>query len=173
MGKIMLATGMIVGLAYATEFFIAWYSGNPYEGFVFKNRAFGPLGWGFWTMVSCNVLSPQILWFKKMRTNMVVLFLVSVAVTVGMWFERFEIIITSLTRDYMPSSWHSFMPTKIDILMLIGEFGLFFTLFLLFIRFLPMVNIAEVKAVMPQAHAHDVGQVQRVPEAAETAGARA
>jgi molybdopterin-containing oxidoreductase family membrane subunit len=154
MAKVMLATGMIVGLAYTTEFFIAWYSGNPYEGFTFINRALGPIGWGWFTMMTCNVLIPQLLWVKRLRTHMPTLFFVATAVTIGMWFERFEIIITSLTRDYLPSSWGSYGPTAVDILMFAGSFGLFFTLFILFIRFLPMINIAEVKAVMPQAHAH-------------------
>jgi molybdopterin-containing oxidoreductase family membrane subunit len=158
MAKVMLATGMIVGLAYSTEFFIAWYSGNIYEGFTFLNRAFGPFGWSFWTMVTCNVFIPQILWFKKVRTSDAGLLIASVSVTIGMWFERFVIIITSLTRDFLPSSWGSFWPTAVDLLMLLGSFGLFFTLFLLFIRWLPMVNIAEVKAVMPEAHgAHGHG----------------
>jgi len=152
MAKIMLATGMIVGLAYTTEVFIAWYSGNPYEGFTFLNRAFGPYAWSYWLMFSCNVFIPQTLWVKKWRNNMTWLFIVSAVVTVGMWFERFVIIITSLTRDFIPSSWGPFWPTWVDLGMLAGSFGLFFTLFLLFVRWLPSVNMAEVKAVMPQAH---------------------
>jgi len=154
MAKIMLATGMMVGLAYATETFIAWYSGNPYEGFTFYNRQYGPYGWSYWVMVSCNVVIPQLLWSKKVRTSVWALFVLSIFVNIGMWFERFVIIITSLTRDFVASSWGNFIPTWVDICMLIGSFGLFMTLFLLFIRFLPSVNMAEVKAVMPEAHPH-------------------
>ncbi len=152
MAKIILATGMMVGFAYSTEFFIAWYSGNPYEGFTFLNRAFGPYAWAYWIMVTCNVLVPQIFWFKKMRTNVAVLWVASILVNVGMWFERFVIVVTSLSRDFLPSSWGYYTPTAVDLLTLLGSFGLFFTLFLLFLRFLPMVGMAEVKAVMPQAH---------------------
>ncbi len=152
MAKIILATGMMVGFAYSTEFFIAWYSGNPYEGFTFLNRAFGPYAWAYWIMVTCNVLVPQIFWFKKMRTNVAVLWVASILVNVGMWFERFVIVVSSLSRDFLPSSWGYYTPTAVDLLTLLGSFGLFFTLFLLFLRFLPMVGMAEVKAVMPQAH---------------------
>jgi molybdopterin-containing oxidoreductase family membrane subunit len=158
MCKIMLATGMIVSYAYLSEFFIAWYSTNHFEKFTFYNRALGPYWWGWVIMTFCNAVAPQILWSKKMRHNMWVVMIVAILANVGMWFERFEIIITSLTRDFLPTSWHSFKPTTIDIAMLAGSFGLFFTLFLLFCRFLPVVAIAEVKTVMPQAHAsHDHG----------------
>jgi molybdopterin-containing oxidoreductase family membrane subunit len=150
MCKILLATGMMVGYAYGIEFFIAWYSGNPYERFVFINRALGPYWWAYWTMVTCNVLVPQLFWSKKMRTNMGVVFAVSVLVNVGMWFERFVIIVTSLHRDFIPSNWNSYVPTWVEVLTLLGSFGLFFTLFLLFLRFLPMVAMAEVKMVMPK-----------------------
>ena len=152
MNKIILVTGTMVGYAYAMEFFVAWYSGNPYEKFAFINRATGPYWWAYWTMVSCNVISPQIFWFKKLRTNVWVMWVVSIFVNIGMWFERFVITVTSLSRDFLPSSWGYFKPTNIDILMFIGSFGLFFTLFLLFIRWLPQVAIAEVKAGMPEAH---------------------
>jgi molybdopterin-containing oxidoreductase family membrane subunit len=148
MNMVMLATGMMVGYAYATEYFTAWYSGNPYERFVFLNRALGPYAWAYWTMVSCNVLVPQIFWFKKMRRNIPVMFVVSILVNVGMWFERFVIIVTSLHRDFLPSSWGYFRPTIVDILTLTGSFGLFLTLFLLFVRFLPMIAMAEVKGVV-------------------------
>ena len=111
MNKIMLATGTIVGYAYATEFFIAWYSGNPYERFVFINRAFGPYAWAYWTMISCNVISPQFFWFKKLRTSVPFMFVLSIFVNIGMWFERFVIIATSLHRDFLPSSWGYFTPT--------------------------------------------------------------
>jgi molybdopterin-containing oxidoreductase family membrane subunit len=154
MNKIILLTGSLVGYAYAMEFFIAWYGGNKYEQFQFINRAFGPYAWAYWTMISCNVLSPQIFWFKKMRTNIWVMMFVASFVTVGMWFERFVIIVLSLHRDFLPSSWGYYCPTPVDLLTLAGSFGLFFTLFLLFCRFLPMISMAEVKAIMPQAHAH-------------------
>ena len=148
MNLIMLATGMIVGYAYATEFFTAWYSGNPYERFVFLNRAFGPYAWAYWIMVSCNVLAPQVFWFKSLRRNLVVMFVVSILINIGMWFERFNIIVTSLHRDYLPSSWGYFHPTFVDLLTLAGSFGLFLTLFLLFVRFLPMIAMSEVKGVV-------------------------
>ncbi len=120
MNKIILATGTIVGYAYATEFFIAWYSGNPYERFAFLNRAFGPYWWAYWTMVSCNVLSPQLFWFKRLRTSIPVMFVLSIFINIGMWFERFVIIATSLHRDFLPSSWGYFRPTIVDILTFIG-----------------------------------------------------
>ncbi len=153
MNKIILATGSLVGLAYATEFFMAWYSQNLYESFTFINRAFGPYWWAYWIMVSCNVISPQLFWFRIFRTNTVLMWIVSIFVNIGMWFERFVITVTSLSRDFLPSSWGYFTPTWVDIGMLIGSFGLFFTLFSLFCRFLPIVAMAEVKGVMSQ-HAH-------------------
>jgi len=151
MNKVMLATGMMVGYAYAMEFFIAWYSGNPIEQFVFLNRALGPYAWAYWTMVSCNVLFTQLFWFKKIRRSIPVMFVIGVLVNVGMWFERFVIVVTSLSRDYLPSSWGMYIPSIYDIGILIGSFGLFFTLIFLFIRTLPVVSIAEVKAVLPNA----------------------
>ena len=154
MAKIMLVTGTMVGYAYATEFFTAWYSGNPYEIFTFLNRAGGPYAWAYWIMVSCNVISPQIFWFKKARTSIPILFVVSIVINIGMWFERFVIIVTSLHRDFLPSSWGYFSPTLWDVLCLLGSFGLFFTMFCLFVRFLPMVATAEVKTVLPQADPH-------------------
>ncbi len=155
MCKIILATGTIVGYAYAMEFFIAWYGGNPYEQFAFVNRAFGPYWWAYWTMVSCNVISPQFFWIKWCRTNPIFMVVICIFVNIGMWFERFVITITSLSRDFLPSSWGYFTPTPIDVLMLIGSFGLFFTLFLLFCRFLPVVAMAEVKSIMPDAQHRD------------------
>ncbi|CAN5473793.1 polysulfide reductase NrfD [soil metagenome] len=155
MNKIMLVTGSLVGYAYGMEFFIAFYSGNEYEIAVFKNRAFGPYSWAYWTMISCNVISPQFFWFKKLRTSIPVMFAISILINIGMWFERFVIIVTSLNRDFLPSSWGYFRPTALDIMIYIGTLGLFFTLFLLFIRWIPMVAIAEVKAVLPQADPHD------------------
>jgi molybdopterin-containing oxidoreductase family membrane subunit len=162
MNKIMLATGTVVGYAYATEFFIAWYSGNPYERFVFINRAFGPYWWAYWTMVSCNVISPQFFWFKKLRTSIPFMFLISIVVNIGMWFERFVIIATSLHRDFLPSSWGYFRPTIVDILTFFGTFGLFLTLFLLFVRFLPMIAVSEVKGMMSTEAMHHAGHEAEV-----------
>jgi molybdopterin-containing oxidoreductase family membrane subunit len=154
MAKIMLVTGTMVGYAYATEFFIAWYSGNPYELYAFLNRALGPYAWAYWIMITCNVISPQIFWFKKARTSIPILFVLSIVINIGMWFERFVIIVTSLHRDFLPSSWGYFSPTFWDVITLLGSFGLFFTMFCLFVRFLPMVATAEVKTVLPQANLH-------------------
>ncbi|MBN2192150.1 MAG: polysulfide reductase NrfD [Polyangiaceae bacterium] len=151
MNKIILATGMLVGYAYAMEFFIAWYSGVTFEQFAFVNRAFGPYAWAYWTMILCNLAAPQVFWWKAARTNVWVSLAVGIIVNVGMWFERFVIICTSLSRDFLPSSWGYFVPTAYDYLTLAGSFGLFFTLFLLFCRYLPMVAMAEVKATQPSA----------------------
>ncbi len=158
MNKIMLVTGMMVGYAYGCEFFIAWYSGNDYEMAAFKNRAFGHYAWGYWIMVSCNVLVPQLFWFKRLRTSVPVMFVASILINVGMWFERFVIIISSLSQDFLPGSWGFFKPTLWDILILVGSFGLFFTLFTLFARFLPLISMAEVKGVLPQADPHHQGE---------------
>ncbi len=154
MAKIILLTGTMVGYAYGMEFFIAWYSGNPYESFAFANRAFGDYWWAYWIMVSCNVISPQLIWFKSIRRNVVWLFIISIFVNIGMWFERFVITVTSLHHDFLPSSWDYYSPTIWDVSTLLGSFGLFFTLFCLFVRYLPTVAIGEVKSVMPQADPH-------------------
>jgi molybdopterin-containing oxidoreductase family membrane subunit len=157
MCKIMLATGMIVSYAYAIEFFVAWYSGNQWEQFLFLNRPLGPYMPYFMGMVVCNVIAPQFLWFKKFRQNLWIVFIVANFANVGMWFERFVIIVTSLHRDFLPGSWGMYYPTWIDICMFAGSFGLFFTGFLLFLRFLPIIAMAEVKSIMPQAHIHEHG----------------
>jgi molybdopterin-containing oxidoreductase family membrane subunit len=154
MAKIMLVTGSMVGYAYAMEFFIAWYSGNTYESFAFVNRAVGPYAWAYWIMISCNVIIPQLFWSKTLRTSVPVLFIASIFANIGMWFERFVIVISSLSRDYLPSSWDYYTPSIWDILMLIGSFGLFFTFFLLFLRFLPMIAMFEVKGILPEADPH-------------------
>ncbi|MBX7156810.1 MAG: polysulfide reductase NrfD [Verrucomicrobiae bacterium] len=158
MCKIILLTGTIVGYAYSMEFFIAWYSGNEFEKFTFMNRALGPYWWAYWTMISCNVLSPQLFWFKFCRTNPFVIFFVINCVNAGMWFERFVIIVTSLHRDFLPSSWGYFKPTHVDILTFIGTIGLFVFLFLLFIRVLPMIAVFEVKSILPEADPHYHGE---------------
>jgi molybdopterin-containing oxidoreductase family membrane subunit len=157
MAKIILLTGMMVGFAYSMEFFIAWYGGNEFELYAFKNRAFGPYWWAYWSMIACNVLSPQVFWNKAMRTSPLVIFGVSVLVTIGMWFERFVIIVTSLHRAFLPGEWHMFSPTLVDICIFVGSLGLFLHLFLLFMRFLPMFAMAELKAVLPQASPHHHG----------------
>lgn len=153
MCKIIIATGLMVGLAYGIEFFIAAYSGNLYERFTFLNRAFGPFWWAYFSMVGCNVLIPQFFWFKKCRTNPYIIMVLCIFVNIGMWFERFVIIATSLARSFLPSAWSLYSPTFYDIGTFIGSFGLFLTLFLLFFRFLPVVAISEVKGVQPEAHA--------------------
>jgi molybdopterin-containing oxidoreductase family membrane subunit len=154
MTKVILVTGGIVGIAYATEFFTAWYSGSPYEWFTFMNRALGPYSWAYWTMVSCNVIIPQLFWFKKVRTTPAAIFVLSIVINIGMWFERFVIIVTSLHRDFLPSSWAMYRPTFIEIGTFIGTFGLFFTAFLLFCRLLPAVSIGEVKGVFGYGRTH-------------------
>ena len=153
MNKIILLTGSIVGYAYSMEFFVAWYSGAMYESFVFVNRAFGQHAWAYWTMITCNVIAPQLFWFKRFRTSIPIMFCIVMMVNVGMWFERF-VIVLSLEQDFLPSSWAYFRPTWVDMGMLVGSIGLFMTLFLLFMRFLPVIAIAEIKAVMPQANPH-------------------
>jgi molybdopterin-containing oxidoreductase family membrane subunit len=148
MCKIVIATSGMVTLAYATEFFTALYSGNPYEQFAFLNRARGPMWWAYALMLGCNVAVPQLLWVGRLRSNLLLVFAVSILINVGMWFERFVIIVTSLSRDFLPSSWASYAPTVIEIATLAGSFGLFFAAFLLFCRFAPVIAISEVKGVL-------------------------
>ncbi len=154
MCKIILATGSMVGYAYAIEFFIAWYGANDFESFAFINRAFGPYAWAYWIMITCNVISPQLFWFRKVRENPAVVWIICIFVNVGMWFERFVIVVTSLSRDFLPSSWGYYSPTLTDIMTYVGTFGIFTFLFLLFLRFLPLMAMAEIKAVTPQADPH-------------------
>jgi molybdopterin-containing oxidoreductase family membrane subunit len=151
MCKVTLLTGSIVGLAYLTEAFTAFYSGNPNEQFMLINRAMGPYGWAYWTMVTCNALIPQLFWFKRVRTTIWSIFTISILVNVGMWFERFVIIVTSLHRDFLPSSWAMYAPTLTEVLILLGSFGLFFTAFLLFVRLFPVISMSEVKGVLNYA----------------------
>lgn len=148
MNIIIMVTGSIVGVAYLTELFIAWYSGSEYEMYAFANRIAGPYWWAYWAMMTCNVISPQLFWFKKIRTSIPISWVLSIVVNIGMWFERFVIIATSLHRDYLPSSWAMFYPTWVDVGIFVGSIGLFFTLFLLFLRFLPAIAIAEVKMLL-------------------------
>lgn len=165
MNIVVMITGSIVGTAYITELFIAWYSGVEYEQYAFLNRATGPYWWSYWLMMFCNVISPQVMWFKKIRTGILASFIISIVVNVGMWFERFVIIVTSLHRDYLPSSWTMFQPTFVDAGFYIGTIGFFFVLFLLYSRSFPVIAQAEVKSIMKtssekykklhEAHAHD------------------
>ncbi len=157
MNIVILLTGSMVGFAYITEFFIAWYSQVGYEQYAFINRATGPYAWAYWIMMSCNLIAPQVFWFKRLRRSVPLMFAISILVNIGMWFERFVITVISLHRDYLPSSWGYFTPTWVDVMTFVGSFGLFLTLFLLFLRFAPMVALSEVKGVVPQAdpHFHD------------------
>jgi Ni/Fe-hydrogenase subunit HybB-like protein len=148
MNIIITVTGSIVGVAYITEFFIASYSGVEAEQYAFINRAFGPYWWAYACMMTCNVISPQLFWFKKIRTNIASTFVISIIVNIGMWFERFVIIVTSLHRDYVPSSWAMFYPKAADIGVYLFSFGFFFTAFFLFAKFFPVINMAEVKSIL-------------------------
>ncbi|HRI79731.1 MAG TPA: polysulfide reductase NrfD [Cyclobacteriaceae bacterium] len=148
MNIIIIITGSIVGIAYITEFFIAWYGQVPAEQYAFINRATGPYWWAYWSMMTCNVISPQLFWFKRLRTNLMATFILSIIVNIGMWFERFVIIVTSLHRDYVPSSWTMFHPTMYDIGQYLFTFGIFFTAFLLFAKYFPVINMAEVKSII-------------------------
>ena len=148
MNIVIMITGSIVGVAYITELFIAWYSGVEYEQYAFLNRATGPYWWAYWAMMSCNVFSPQFMWFPKLRRSIMFSFIISIVVNIGMWFERFVIIVTSLHRDYLPSSWTMFSPTFVDIGIFIGTIGFFFVLFLLYARTFPVIAQAEVKSIL-------------------------
>ena len=148
MNKVILATGSIVGVAYLTELFVAWYSQYPYEQFAFFNRAVGPYYWSYWGMMACNVITPQLFWSRKMRRSIFWTFLLSIVVNIGMWFERFVIIATTLARDYLPSSWSYYVPTWVEIGIFIGTIGIFFVLYLLFTRVAPVVAIAEIKSIL-------------------------
>src|SRR6186713_420525 len=148
MNIIIIVTGSIVGIAYITELFISWYSGVEYEGYAFYNRVQGPLAWAYWSMMTCNVISPQLFWIKKIRTSIAATFILSIIVNIGMWFERFVIIVTSLHRDYIPSSWTMFHPTMYDIGEYLFTFGFFFAAFLLFAKYFPVINMAEVKSII-------------------------
>ncbi|MBK7971480.1 MAG: polysulfide reductase NrfD [Bacteroidetes bacterium] len=148
MNRIILITGSIVGVAYITEFFIAWYSGVEYEQYAFINRATGPYWWAYWSMMTCNVITPQLFWSAKLRTSLFATFFISIFVNIGMWFERFVIIVTSLHRDYVPSSWTMYSPTWVEVGIFIGSLGLFFVPFLLFTRFFPVIAMSELKTIV-------------------------
>tara|TARA_B110000444_G_scaffold223391_1_gene225976 strand:+ start:7701 stop:9077 length:1377 start_codon:yes stop_codon:yes gene_type:complete len=148
MNIVIMVTGSIVGVAYITELFIAWYSGVEFEQYAFLNRATGPYWWAYWAMMTCNVFSPQFMWSKKLRTSIAFTFFISIVVNIGMWFERFVIIVTSLHRDYLPSSWTMFSPTFVDMGIFIGTIGFFFVLFLLYARTFPVIAQAELKTIV-------------------------
>jgi len=155
MNKVIVLTGSIVGIAYLTELFISWYGANQYENFAFfQNRLnlSSPYGWSYWIMMGCNVLSPQIFWFRKMRRNLTVTFFMSILINIGMWFERFVIIVTSVYRDYLPSSWSTYYtPTIWEVGFYMGTFGLFFTCYFLFSKFFPVIAIAEIKHILKRS----------------------
>ena len=148
MNIVIIVTGSIVGVAYLTELFISWYSGVEYESYAFINRFSGPYSLAYWTMMTCNVISPQLFWIKKIRRSLIATFILSIVVNIGMWFERYVIIVTSLHRDYLPSSWGEFYPTAIDIGIFIGTLGIFSTLFLMFTRFFPVLALNELKTIL-------------------------
>ena len=148
MNIVIIVTGSIVGVAYLTELFISWYSGVEYESYAFINRFSGPYSWAYWMMMTCNVISPQLFWFKKIRTSLTATFLLSIVVNIGMWFERFVIIVTSIHRDYTPGAWGEFHPSVTDIGMFVGTIGIFFTLFLLFARYFPVLALNELKTIL-------------------------
>jgi len=148
MCKIIMLTGTLVGIAYLTEFFIAQYSGVEYEQYAFLNRASGPYWWAYWSMMFCNLVSPQVFWFKWARTTPLFIFIIIIVVNVGMWFERFVIIVTSLHRDYLPSSWVMYAGSLTEIGLFLGTFGIFFTCFFLFAKFLPVINMSEIKTIL-------------------------
>ncbi len=169
MCKVMLATGLIVCYGYFMELFFAFYSGSTYEIFMMNNRMFGEYGWSYWALILCNFLIPQMLWYKPFRHNKFIILVVCMAINIGMWLERFVIIVTSLNRDYAPSSWKHYNPTIFDFSMFAGTLGLFFTLMFLFLRFVPMIPIFEMKALLPETKVdeHKVEQKEKEIENAK------
>jgi Ni/Fe-hydrogenase subunit HybB-like protein len=164
MNKVIVLTGSIVGVAYLTELFMAWYSQVVYEQEAFKWRVLGPYWWSYWAMMTCNVVSPQFFWFKKLRRNIVFTFILSIVVNIGMWFERFVIIVTSLYRDFLPSSWTYYSPTWTEIGFYIGTFGLFFTCFFLFAKYFPVIAIAEIKFTLKTSGDNYKREMQHLEE---------
>ena len=163
MNIVIIVTGSIVGVAYLTELFVAWYSGVEWEQYAFLNRATGPLAWSYWIMMGCNVVSPQLFWFKKIRTSIVATFILSIVVNIGMWFERFVIIVTTLCRTYVPSSWATYTPSFIDVGIFVGTIGMFGTFFLLFSRYFPVIAQAELKTILKSS-----GEAQKKESAAHS-----
>jgi molybdopterin-containing oxidoreductase family membrane subunit len=163
MGKVMLATGLIVFYGYIMEVFFGWYSGNKFEQYMtFNNRMHGPYWWSYWSLILCNGITPQILWWKSRRTHIPTLFAVALIVSVGMWLERFVIIVTSLSFDFLPSSWAIYYPTKVDFMIFFGSIGFFLLLFLLFARFVPVISIAEMRELI-RHHGHHAGVADHQP----------
>jgi molybdopterin-containing oxidoreductase family membrane subunit len=150
MAKVMLATGLIVAYGYAAEAFFAFYSGNPFERAMLIKRALGPYGGYFWLLILCNIAIPQLLWLRRVRTNVVLLFAIAIVVNVGMWLERFVIVVSSLARDFLPSSWGDYSATVWDWSLFLGTIGFFLALVFLFIRFLPMISIFEMRGLVPE-----------------------
>lgn len=148
MNIVIMVTGSIVGTAYITELFVSWYSGVEYESYAFINRATGPYWWAYWAMMTCNVISPQLMWFRPLRRSLLFTFIISIVVNIGMWFERYVIIVTSIHRDYLPSSWSMHYPSHIDLGVYVGTIGLFFVFFLLFARYFPVLALNEVKTIL-------------------------
>jgi len=155
MAKVMLATGLIVAYGYMMETFMAWYSGNEYEEFMIMNRFKGPYATMYWSLIFCNVVIPQLLWFPKIRGNVIPLFVISIIVNIGMWLERYVIVVVSLHRDFLPSSWGMYSGTKYDWSFYVGTIGLFLTLLFLFIRVLPMISIFEMRTLVPEAEVRE------------------
>lgn len=174
MNKIIVLTGSIVGLAYLTELFTAWYSQNPYEQYAFANRALGPYWWSYWSMMMCNVISPQLFWVRKLRRNIWFTFFMSIVINVGMWFERFVIIVTSVHRDYVPSNWSMYSPTWVEISFFLGSLGLFFTAYLVFAKLMPVIAIAEIKHILKTSgeaqKRRQLEEVRHHPAAAAVSG---
>jgi len=164
MAKVMLTTGLIVAYGYSMEVFMAWYSASHWEFFMMWNRMFGPMGWSYWVLIACNIVIPQLMWLRSVRVNVTQMFVLSFVVNTGMWFERFVIVVTSLYRDFLPSSWGTYKATRWDYATFIGTMGLFTTLFLLFVRFLPMIPMHEIRMMLPQ------GKVKPETEAVHEAG---
>ena len=165
MAKVMLATGLIVAYGYSTEVFMSWYSASHWEYFMMWNRMFGPMGWSYWVLITCNIALPQLMWLRKFRVNVGLMFLMSIIVNTGMWFERFVIVVTSMTRDYLPSSWGTYRATKWDYATFLGTLGLFTFLFFLFIRLLPMIPMSELRLMLPQAKVRE--KAEPLPEAGD------
>ena len=155
--KLTLVSGLIIAYIYAMEFFIAWYSGDPYEKWVFGHRLFGHTYWILgWMLIGINVCVTQLLWFKKIRANLAVLFVIGILINIGMWTERFVIVVGSLYQEFLPANWGKYMPTIWDIGLYVGTLGTFFMLYLLFVKFLPMIAISEVKGAVPHGDPHHV-----------------
>ena len=166
MGKVMLATGLIVAYGYSTEVFMSYcYSASHWEYFMMWNRMFGPIGWSYWTLITCNIALPQLMWLRKFRSHVGLMFIMSLIVNTGMWFERFVIVVTSLTRDYLPSSWGTYRATRWDYMTFAGTLGLFTFLFFLFVRFLPMIPMSELRLMLPQAKIRE--KAEPLPEAGD------